>query len=123
MEEPVEEEPVLEEVIVSEFTVDVVVVNLQEYYFEGDVIRLESRISGECNEPSYQWQIMRTGSTEWVDVEGATAAYYEYTLNDSNWEDYFRVIVVDQAPTMELVPVEEAQAEEPAEEPAPEEVA
>lgn len=81
----------------AKFMVAICIVNAQEMYFVGDIIRIDSMITGECIEPAYQWQVMRAGTEEWVDIEGATGPYYEFAINEQNFADSYRVNVVDLA--------------------------
>ena len=79
------------------FEVSIRIVNPQEMYFVGDIIRIESEITGECANPNYQWQVQRAAAPEagWVDIEGATESYYEFAIDTTNYADTYRVIVTD----------------------------
>ena len=97
-------EPTVEPTVVPgpAFEVTVRIVSPKEFYFSGDIIRLESVISGTCNEPSYQWQVLRANdpAKEWRDIAGANGSYYEFTVSEENFYDTYRVIVEDKAPSM-----------------------
>ena len=87
------------------------IVNLKDIYYVGDILRMESNITGICNSPAYQWQV-DVGDGVWTDVEGATDWYYEYALYESNFEYSYRVVVTDMAPTFAVEPDVEEEAPE-----------
>ena len=98
-----EEESTEDEVAPTDFSVTIEIVNLKDIYYVGDILRMESNITGICNSPAYQWQV-DVGDGVWTDVEGATDWYYEYALYESNFEYSYRVVVTDMAPTFAVEP-------------------
>ena len=99
MDEPLNEEPATEQETETKFTVTIRIADEQKMYFVGDIIRIDSFITGECAQPAYQWQVLRADSVdgEWEDIPDATAAYYEFAINEQNCADSYRVNVVDLA--------------------------
>ena len=106
-----EEESTEDEVAPTDFSVTIEIVNLKDIYYVGDILRMESNITGICNSPAYQWQV-DVGDGVWTDVEGATDWYYEYALYESNFEYSYRVVVTDMAPTFAVEPDVEEEAPE-----------
>ena len=64
---------------------------------EGNAVHLfaEDMQLNSADNYSFQWQASRDNE-QWFDVEGATEAEYDFTLDETNSKYYWRLVITDQ---------------------------